>query len=252
LDEANERGWHLTDVVSTDEYAYCWPKDWLQDMSDHVRVIGVDFDTYLSQWGKSCPSESFKASLEERSEEIRAKLTAAGVGRNGRPVIFVGHSMGGLIAKRMLVTSAASSDPDVLSLARQCRGIVFYGTPHLGSHIAKLNTYAKYLFFPSTEVVDLEAGSPRLVDLHLAFLEYAKAKGQNLDVISFGETKATPYMGLDLTFVPKESAHPGVGQHFQVSVNHMNVCKPASRDSILFRKLRRLLLTALDEATPFE
>ena len=39
-----------------------------------VRVIGVDFDTYLSQWGNSCPKESFKTTLKERSTEILSKL----------------------------------------------------------------------------------------------------------------------------------------------------------------------------------
>ena len=56
-----------------------------------VRVIGVDFDTYLSQWGNSCPKESFKTTLNERSTEILAKLKDSGVGK--RPVIFVGHSI---------------------------------------------------------------------------------------------------------------------------------------------------------------
>jgi hypothetical protein len=37
-----------------------------------------------------------------------------------------------------------------------------------------------------------------------------------LEVISFGESTATPYLGLDITFVPEESSNPGIGQHIQV------------------------------------
>lgn len=59
-------------------------------------------------------------------------------------------------------------------------------------------------------------------------------------------------MGMDFTFVPPESSHPGVGDHYHVEMNHMNICKPGGRDSILFRKLHRLLWETLDEATPFE
>ena len=34
-----------------------------------MRVIGCDFDSYLSQWGGSCPTQSFEhQSLEERWE----------------------------------------------------------------------------------------------------------------------------------------------------------------------------------------
>ena len=62
-------------------------------MRDRVRVIGVDFDTSVSQWGNSCPTECFQTSLVDRSEEILNKLKRSGVGQ--RPVVFVGHSMGG-------------------------------------------------------------------------------------------------------------------------------------------------------------
>ena len=91
-------------------------------------------------------------------------------------------------------------------------------------------------------------------------------------MVSFGESKATPYLGLDLTFVPPESSNPGVGVHTQVDSNHMNICKPANRQSVLYKKLGRyvsmsiakhrsnskskssyrMVLHALYEATPFE
>ena len=86
----------LVFIFSTEGYSYCWPRDWLEGdsvMRERVRVIGVDFDTYLSQWGNTCPKESFKTSLVDRSDDILQKLKKSGVGQ--RPVIFVGHSMGG-------------------------------------------------------------------------------------------------------------------------------------------------------------
>ena len=58
-------------------------------------------DAYVSQWGNSCPQESFKTSLTERSKDLLEKLKKCGIGQ--RPVIFVGHSMGGLVAKKMLL-----------------------------------------------------------------------------------------------------------------------------------------------------
>ncbi len=137
-------------------------------------MLGVDFDTYLSQWGNSCPSESFKTSLEDRSRDILRKLRASGVGR--RPVVFVGHSMGGLVIKRMLTRARESEDEAERAVASNTRGVVFYSTPHLGSRVAKLNSYSKYLFFPTTEVQDLEAGSPQLADLHHTFVDLVNAR----------------------------------------------------------------------------
>ena len=275
LDEKNERGWGTHDLVSTDDYSYCWPRDWMQEFlgedGGNVRVLGVDFDSFLSQWGNSCPKEGFKTSLAERSEEILQKLRTCGVGK--RPVIFVGHSLGGLIVKRMLTQASASGREEDAEFVNNTRGVIFFGTPHAGSQVANLNTYTKYLFFPTTEVQELEAGSPQLADLQQSFQDLVASRTQRaakeeqvgggdggaavsstkqMEVISFGETLATPYMGIDLTFVPPESSNPGVGQFYKVNMNHMNICKPSGRQSILFRKFKRMVLEALDEATPFE
>ena len=136
---------------------------------NNVRVIGVDFDSYLSQWGNTCPSESFRTNLADRSADILEKLKASGVGK--RPVIFVGHSLGGLIIKKMLVSAAAAaatSDAD-RELVANARGVCFYGTPHAGTAMANLGSAAKYLFFPTAEVRELEAGSPQLEELNSSF-----------------------------------------------------------------------------------
>ena len=84
-----------------------------------MRVIGCDFDSYLSQWGGSCPTQSFKQSLEERSEDMLRKLREAGVGN--RPVIFVGHSVGGLIIKKMLTSAKDSEDEAAQKLSERIR-----------------------------------------------------------------------------------------------------------------------------------
>ena len=204
-----------------------------------VRVIGCDFDSYISQWGGSCPTQSFKQNLHERSEDTLSKLQEAGVGN--RPVVFVGHSMGGLIIKKMLVEAKMSPDKDKRQLADNTRGVVFYGTPHEGSRIAKMNSISKYFFFPSVEVQKLEIGSPALSDLNKDFKDFVESL--KTKVISFGETLPTRHLGMDLTFVPRESSNPGVGEFISVPFNHMDICKPSSKKSILFRKFYNLLAT---------
>jgi len=232
--------------ISEDNYSFCWPRDWLAEDADHVRVIGCDFDSYLSQWGGSCPTQSFTQSLEDRSEDMLRKLKEAGVGN--RPVIFVGHSMGGLIIKKMLTTAQASEDESMKKLSENTKGVVFYSTPHEGSQIASLNSIIKYFFFPSVEVQELEMNNPALLSLNVAFKEFVyKFKTK---VISFGETLPTRHLGVDLTFVPPESSNPGVGDFYPVPFNHMDICKPQSRKSILFRKFYNLVWDAVDESSP--
>jgi len=238
-----------TEVGDDDDgYSFCWPRDWLEeDCRDHVRVIGCDFDSYLSQWGNNCPTQSYKQNLEERSEDMLAKLVQAGVG--SRPVIFVGHSMGGLIIKKMLVSAQTSGDADLQQVAENTRGVVFYSTPHEGTHIAKMNSVVKYFFFPSVEVQELEIDSPALLELNTYFKQFVEKFKTR--VISFGETIPTRHLGVDLTFVPPESSNPGVGEFLTVPYNHMDICKPESRKSILFRKFYNLLWDCVDDAMPY-
>ena len=114
------------------------------------------------------------------------KLREAGVGN--RPVIFVGHSMGGLFIKKMLTTAQDSEDEAMKKLSENTKGVVFYSTPHEGSQIASLNSIIKYFFFPSIEVQELEMNNPALLSLNQEFKHFvSKFKTK---VISFGETSS--------------------------------------------------------------
>ena len=230
--------------------SYCWPRDWLLDdgtFRDHVRLIGCDFDSYLSQWGNDCPTQNFKRNLDERAEDMLSGLLKAGVG--SRPVIFVGHSMGGLIIKKMLLLAQSSSEEDHSAFVKNTKGVVFYSTPHEGSQIAKMNSVLKYIVFPSIEVQELEMDNPALASLNDYFKMFVdKFKTR---VISFGETLPTRHLGVDIQFVPPSSSDPGVGEFHPVPYNHIDICKPENIKSVLFRKLYNLLWDCVDDASPF-
>jgi len=236
------------DLDVDDGYSFCWPRDWLEeDCKEHIRIIGCDFDSYISQWGNNCPTQSKKQNLDERSDDILDKLVQAGVGL--RPTIFVGHSMGGLLIKKMLVSAQNSDNTNLQNFAKNAKGVIFYSTPHEGTHIAKMNSVIKYFFFPTVEVQELEMDSPSLIDLNACFKQFVK--NFKTKVISFGETVPTRHLGVDLTFVPIQSSDPGVGEFHSVPFNHMDICKPESKKSILFRKFYTLLWDCVDEASPF-
>jgi hypothetical protein len=69
-------------------------------------------------------------SIDQISERIYNSLKNAGVGK--RPVIFICHSMGGLICKRILQKAKQEGTNKLLP---EVKGIVFFSTPHLGSSI---------------------------------------------------------------------------------------------------------------------
>lgn len=82
------------------KYSQCWPKDWLAKDCRNVRIIGVNYNTSLSMWASICPSEKTKFTLDDHSDLLLEKFIQAGVGK--KPIVWITHSMGGLIVKNML------------------------------------------------------------------------------------------------------------------------------------------------------
>nr|XP_017200939.1 protein SERAC1 isoform X3 [Oryctolagus cuniculus] len=221
-----------------DRYTTCWPKTWLARDCPALRIISVEYDTSLSDWRARCPTE--RKSIAFRSTELLRKLRAAGVG--DRPVIWVSHSMGGLLVKKMLVE--ASKKPEMSTVINNTRGMIFYSVPHHGSHLAEYSVNVRYLLFPSLEVKELSKDSPALKTLQDDFLEFAKDK--NFQVLNFVETLPT-YIGsmIKLHIVPVESADLGIGDVIPVDVNHLNICKPKRKDAFLYQRTLQFIRETL-------
>ncbi|KAM7028125.1 protein SERAC1 [Melospiza melodia melodia] len=223
-----------------EEYTQCWPKTWLASDCPSLRIISVEYDTHLSDWKAKCPVEAQRESIAFRSSELLDKLKAAGIG--DRPLVWVSHSMGGLLVKRMLVD--ASKNPEMDKIVNNTRGIIFYSVPHHGSQLAEYSINARYLLFPSVEVKELSKDSPALKELNDDFLSFAKDK--KFSVLSFAETLPT-HIGsmLKLHVVPVESADIGIGDLIPVDVNHLNICKPKKKDAFLYQRTLKFIQDVL-------
>jgi pimeloyl-ACP methyl ester carboxylesterase len=73
-----------------------------------------------------------------RLVQILAALAEARVG--SAPLLIIAHSLGGVIAKRLLTLAEERSFAD-LCLSRRCQGVVFLGTPHNGSAAIAIPTF---------------------------------------------------------------------------------------------------------------
>lgn len=223
-----------------EDYAECWPKSWLAADCPNLRVLSVEYDSHLSDWKAKCPAEDQRESLASRSRELLNKLKAAGVGE--RPVVWVAHSMGGLLVKKMLLDAA--EDPEMHCLLRNTKGMVFYSVPHRGTYMAEYSVNVRYLLFPSVEVRELCKDSPALCDLNERFLNMAKER--DYKVLSFVETLPTtvgPMM--KMLVVPPQSADLGIGDLIEVDVDHLNICKPERKDSFLYKRSLQFIQEAL-------
>ncbi|XP_078131224.1 protein SERAC1 isoform X2 [Sander vitreus] len=228
------------EAESRDDYTECWPKSWLAADCPNLRVLSVEYDSHLSDWMAKCPAENQRKSLAYRSRELLKKLKLAGVGE--RPVVWVAHSMGGLLVKKMLLD--ASEDPDMQGLLKNTKGIMFYSVPHHGTFMAEYSVNVRYLLFPSVEVRELCKDSPALRNLNENFLNMAKEK--EIKVLSFAETLPTNIGPMiKILVVPTQSANLGIGELIEVDVDHLNICKPEKKDSFLYKRSLQFILEAL-------
>lgn len=98
-------------------------------------------------------------SIATIGEDLLHSLQTAGLGN--RPLIFVCHSMGGLVVKKALLADQ--------SVRERTLGIAFVGVPHLGSYIADpayWATRASTRMLVSDVVPNLSTRNAELLDLH--------------------------------------------------------------------------------------
>ena len=204
----------------------CWPKDWLPNDLPNIRVLAVHYNTKLSEWSLTCPVEKQKYSLDNQSLEIKEKLVKCGVGE--RPIIWVAHSMGGLIVKKILIS------PNNNQIVDSTKGALFYSVPHLGSPVATQSEKARFILFPSVEANELSQTSTNLKELHQKFLSLVH--NRKINCVDFGESKASPlpYIKVKSVIVPRLSSDVGYGKYILLDSNHRDTCKPESRTDIKY------------------
>jgi pimeloyl-ACP methyl ester carboxylesterase len=227
-----------------------WPADWLAADAPGVRLLSLSFRSRYSDW------EGSTAGLEALADAMLEKLTSAGVGQ--RPLVLVGHSMGGVLIKLML--ARATQEPRHAQLAGALRGAVFYSCPHFGSALAALGSWApKRLLRISPGVADLRPGQPALDSLNQLLRRLHKRPHASVRVLSFLEGAPTklaelPVPGLKARaiaaeIVAMESAYPGFGELVVLpDSDHIDACKPRSRLDASYARTLALVREVLAEA----
>lgn len=107
-----------------------------------------------------------------------------------RPLLILGHSVGGLVAKMALVR--ASRDPKYQDIVHACYGVAFFGTPHQGSSYFAMRSLAGSIQhvlqlaapLPETLTADLRVGNSLLAHIDEDFKEIAS----DMKIWTFYET----------------------------------------------------------------
>ncbi|KRY78122.1 Protein SERAC1 [Trichinella pseudospiralis] len=206
-DYTKEKDLILNEIKMNAPQVYCWPRDWLaEDIGKPVRILGIDYASYVSDWSSRCPE------FYDKSENFAVKLRKAGVG--DRPIIWITHSMGGLLVKELLRSidkeQCSEMQSATKSILSNTVGCVFYATPHLGSSLATTSQN---------------------------FLNILQK--QQIACLSFSETLPTrlPFTAFKVLLVSENSSQAMPGSKYRLLESHFNVCKPQDRHAISYRAL---------------
>ncbi|KAM0247492.1 hypothetical protein ACHAQJ_009831 [Trichoderma viride] len=82
-------------------------------------------------------SDSFQ-NLEDLGTALRSHLRGLEVAGVFQPIVFIAHSLGGLIVKQVLISLSKSNDEKDRKLIRAVYGIAFFRVPHDGMDISSL------------------------------------------------------------------------------------------------------------------
>src|SRR5262249_24409430 len=146
------------------------------------------------------------------------------------PMIFVVHSLGGLIVKEMIRIAETYQNKEWEVMARQTLGVVFLATPHSGSRIADYLGALGRLLRLSVSVRELEGNAASLRDLNLWYRN--NARRLEIQTRVFFETQQTN----GVIVVDPASADPGIEGVFPIPVdaNHISICKLESQETLVF------------------
>ncbi|XP_039283394.1 uncharacterized protein LOC111063546 [Nilaparvata lugens] len=221
---------------SKEDVSLCWPRDWLPKDCPGVRVIALNYTTDPYLWRPIWISKRSRTSMQERGWEMIEHLVKLGVGNH--PIVWVGHSKGGLFVKQMLVHGCESSIEAHSQISKKTKGILFYSVPHRGSPLANLNLP---LLRQSIELTEVQKDSNDVLELHKKFHSLVQQNQIQVEVRSFIETTLTLMSLFYVRIVSVESADAEIGDLYGVPTDHRNICKPRSRDCFLYKELIDLI-----------
>ncbi|KAI1443597.1 hypothetical protein F5Y02DRAFT_392884 [Annulohypoxylon stygium] len=238
-----------------EDKSFMWIRDELPRLVPELRASIYGYDTTLAG------SNSFQ-SIQDLAMSLIDHIKSSGwILPSAKPLVFLAHSLGGIILKEVfsILANSGERNAHILNLFQ---GGIFFGVPSQGMHTSHLLTIVKS---QTTEkmIQDLSKGSEYLLNLDNKFSGLSAVRNMRLHLAY--ETKTSPTIkkredgsfertGLEEILVCKESATRSLSSShsldiFPINKSHSNMVKfrkgaPTLR--LVVNRLRVLLYRADD------
>ncbi|KAI2923323.1 hypothetical protein CBS147343_872 [Aspergillus niger] len=196
-----------------------WLRDFLPKQLPRARI-------FLFSYNSKVAIQSSAAGVREQAHVLLDRLRLEREKCEYRPLLFIAHSLGGIVVKEALVQAKLSTTYG--SICTSTFGIAFFGTPHRGTHLARVGgVAAKFVrailgTASNTLLKALSKGSLYALELSANFDKLL----ENYKYLSFYET--LPFKSIGIV-VEKESAVLGLPDSREKAValnaDHEEICR---------------------------
>ena len=222
---------------------YFWPA-WLaeEDELSSYRILTYGYNSNFKGAGTNLNIIDFAKDLLFRMLVFTDGLGEDNVPIGRHPIIFVAHSMGGLVVVKKAYVLGKHDGQYAHSISK-IHGIMFLATPHRGASYAKIlnNILATAPIGapPKSYIEDLDTQSRTLQDINEQF----RTLCGELSLISFFETLKTSLGITKSLVVEKESGVLGYPQEMSNPLNadHQTICKFKSREDVNYISVMSML-----------
>jgi len=236
-----------------------WPNDLLPKDIPESRIFLFGYDSGITHLDQSSVT---KTEIHSDAEDLCAKLAAERSKTNTEelPIVFVAHSLGGLVAAQVLVHGARKPEiSGASSISKNVRGMIFLGTPFRGSSTARPAEIARSILqFVGVDTQErtlklLGVDSERLDELTQAFTDIldrrrtSKKLEDRIQAFFFYETLKIRVGIRLIQIVEVESAKlQGSGDSAPIRADHVGICKfKTEKDegySVVVAAIRKVML----------
>ncbi|KAL6819660.1 ankyrin repeat-containing domain protein [Trichoderma sp. SZMC 28015] len=162
--------------------SFMWLRDALPIDYPKARILIYGYNTRLIR------SRSFQ-NLTDLGKALQIDMKGIRDFAQTRPIVFIGHSLGGLVIKEAIVKLKEELDKKDASILRSTFGFAFFGVPHQGMAIESLVPLVKD--YPNRGLLEsLNKNSALLQRLENDFRNAFGTKGPR--IVSFYETENSP------------------------------------------------------------
>lgn len=206
----------------------CWPRDLLPTVLPDARVLTFGYDAYVARKH----GQIAQIDISHHANDLLNALAneRQQYASSNRPILFVVHSLGGLLCKDAIQISDISGDKHLTAIASCTQGVLFIGTPHGGSWLA---TWAKIPitvmdFVTRTDLTLLSLLQPssevlcRIHDGFLSMIRRRESEHTPIEIACFYET--LPMLGRTQIVDQPSATIPGFN-NISIHADHRDIAR---------------------------